>query len=267
MTYLYWLLGLSAFVATLERVFPARRQKVLRRRLWSDALYLLFNGHVLGLMLYAVAFQYILPVLDAALEATGWKEVLYFDAAGVFGWGLLWQSVLALIVLDFVQWAVHNLLHRSATLWKSHQVHHSVEDGEMDWIVAFRFSWIEPLVYKPVTYFPIMWFGFAPEALFAHAVIGTLSGHLNHANLDWDYGVFGYLLNNPKMHLYHHAYDAPERGQNFGIIFSAWDYIFGTAHLPKEPCGKIGIPGPEQPPEHFFGQLVWPFYGVSQGRK
>ena len=65
-----------------------------------------------------------------------------------------------------------------------------------------------------------MYLGFAPQALFFHAIIGTLIGHLNHANLTWDYGIFRYVLNSPRMHLYHHAYDAPRTGQNFGIIFS-----------------------------------------------
>ena len=128
----------------------------------------------------------------------------------------------------------------------------------MDWMVSFRFSWVEPVVYKSVTYLPIMWFGFVPEALFVHAVVGTFIGHLNHANLSWDYGVVGYVLNNPKMHLYHHAHDAPAAGQNFGIIFSLWDHVFGTAHTPIEPCPKIGFPGDEDVPQDFFGQVLWP---------
>ena len=263
MTYAYWLVGLSVLVATLERLFPAREQPVLRRRSWSDAIYLLFNGHLLGLILYGLAHPFIVPVLDDMLTGIGWKEVLYFDAASVFGWSVALQAIVALVVVDFLQWLVHNALHRSARLWSIHQIHHSVEDGEMDWIVSFRFSWLEPVVYKSVSYFPIMWFGFVPEALFVHAVVGTLSGHLNHANLSWDYGPFRYLLNNPKMHMYHHAHDAPNQGQNFGIVFSAWDYLFGTAHLPKEPCEKIGFPGMKMLPDHFFGQLVWPLFGAE----
>ena len=132
----------------------------------------------------------------------------------------------------------------------------------MDWIVSFRFSWLEPVIYKTAMYLPIMWFGFAPEALFFHAVFGTLIGHLNHANVPWRYGVFGYILNNPKMHLYHHAYDAPAGGQNFGIIFSLWDYLFGTAHVPEKACPKIGFPGDEKVPKDFFGQLIWPLHLV-----
>ena len=90
----------------------------------------------------------------------------------------------------------------------------------MDWIVSFRFSWLEPVIYTMILYFPAIWFGFAPEALFFHAIFGTLIGHLNLANLNWDYSPLRYILNSPRMHLYHHAYDAPSPGQNFGIGFS-----------------------------------------------
>lgn len=254
--YLFWLILFSAITLLFERIWPARRQTMLRTWLWSDYLHLAFNGHILGVFLYGIASYRVLPHLDGFLAEQGYKDVFYFQA--ISGWSLLIQSFLALIVLDFIQWLVHNCLHRSNFLWELHKIHHSVQDGEMDWIVSFRFSWLEPLIYKSVMYLPIMWFGFAPEALFFHAVFGTAIGHLNHANLTWDYGPLRYVLNSPRMHLYHHAYDAPLHGQNFGIIFSCWDWLFGTAYLPDEPCPRIGFQGMETLPRDFFGQMFWP---------
>lgn len=256
MNYMLWLFALSAGVALLERLFPARPQPALRTWLWSDVLHLVFNGHFIGLFLYGIAHYRVLPVIDGFLAAQGWSGFVYRDLGA--GWPLVLQIVVALFFIDFVQWCVHNLLHRNSFLWTLHQVHHSVKDGEMDWIVSFRFSFWEPVVYKSLSYLPLAWFGFAPEALFFHAVFGTLIGHLNHANLTWDYGPFRYLLNSPRMHLYHHAWDAPATGQNFGIIFSCWDWIFGTAHLPDHPPAKIGFPGVDKVPQDYFGQLVWP---------
>jgi 3-mercaptopyruvate sulfurtransferase SseA/sterol desaturase/sphingolipid hydroxylase (fatty acid hydroxylase superfamily) len=256
MNYLLWLAAFSVLVAAFERLWPARPQKLLRKWLWSDLVHLAFNGHVLGLLLYGVAWYRVLPLVDGWLAAHGWTGLVYRNAAS--GWSLVVQSVVALVVLDFVQWLVHNSLHRSNLLWRVHQVHHSVKDGEMDWVVSFRFSWLEPVYYKAAMYLPAVWFGFAPEALFFHAVFGTLIGHLNHANLTWDYGPLRYVFNSPRMHLYHHDWDAPATGQNFGITLSVWDWIFGTAHLPDHPPARIGFPGVEKLPEDFFGQLVWP---------
>lgn len=255
-SYLFWLILFSLVALIFEVLWPARKQKILRKWLWSDYLHLAFNGHILGLFLYGIASYRIIPHLDNFLAEQGYKDLFYFQA--VSGWDIWVQSIAALIILDFVQWSVHNVLHRSDFLWEIHKIHHSVKDGEMDWIVSFRFSWLEPVIYKSVMYIPIIWFGFAPEALFFHAVFGTLIGHLNHANLTWDYGPLRYVLNSPRMHLYHHAYDSPPHGQNFGIILSCWDWIFGTSHLPDEPCPKIGFKGVERLPNDFFGQMFWP---------
>jgi sterol desaturase/sphingolipid hydroxylase (fatty acid hydroxylase superfamily) len=256
MSYLAWLAVISVFVAALEWRWPARDQPTLRTWSWSDGVHLAFNGHILGAWLYAISYQHVVPVLDGFLASQGWTHILYRDAAA--GWPLGLQIVAALVVIDFVQWCVHNMLHRVSWLWPIHQVHHSVKDGEMDWIVAFRFSWLEPVIYKLITYTPLVWFGFAPEAVFTHAVFGTLIGHLNHANLAWDYGPLKYVLNSPKMHLHHHAWDAPGHGQNFGIVFSCWDWIFGTAHLPDTPPARIGFPGVEKVPQDFLGHVTWP---------
>lgn len=44
----------SVAVAVLERLLSARpTQLALRKGLWSDALYLVFNGHLLGVGLAA----------------------------------------------------------------------------------------------------------------------------------------------------------------------------------------------------------------------
>ena len=265
MNYLYWLIGLSVLVALFEYFWPAREQKKLRTWLWSDVIYLLFHGHAFGVFLYGIAIYHILPPIDTLLAQYGWDHFLYYQAVQVWGWGLFLQSIVAIVVLDFIQWCVHNMLHRVNALWSIHQVHHSVQDGEMDWIVSFRFSWLEPVIYKSVMFLPLMWFGFAPEALFAHAILGTLIGHLNHANLTWDYGLGRYILNSPPMHLHHHSYDAPKTGHNFGIIFSCWDWLFGTAYLPDYPPEKLGFPGVEDLPKDFFGQMIWPVPQFSKG--
>ena len=128
----------------------------------------------------------------------------------------------------------------------------------MSWIVAFRFSWLEAVIYKSLCYLPLAVLGFSVESLFVHAVLGTLIGHLNHANLNWDYGPLRYVLNSPRMHLHHHDYHSLAPGQNFGIIFSCWDWIFGTANLPDEPPTRIGVPTTQPLPRDFIAQAGWP---------
>lgn len=248
----------SILVAALERLFPRRReQRASRRYLWSDFLHLVFNGHFLGVILYGIASHHVIPRLDGWLANAGAYDVVYRGA--VSSWPLWLQIVVVLVVVDFLQWCVHNLLHRVPFLWEFHKAHHSVIDGEMDWIVSFRFQWTEVVVYRAAQYVPLAFCGFAHEAVLFHAIFGTLIGHLNHANLHWSWGPLRYLLNSPAMHIWHHDYDGDGKTTvNFGIIFSAWDWLFGTAKMPGRPPSKLGFAGVERYPRDFFAQMGWP---------
>ena len=259
-TYLYpiSLLVLSGLMFALERFFPWRpEQKQLRAKLWSDVIHLVFNGHFLGILLAGLAAVWILPSVDRWLGTQGLTDSVYRNAA--VDWPLWLQIIVALVVLDFVQWCVHRMLHRVPALWELHKAHHSVQDEEMDWIVSFRFSWLEVIVYKTVLYLPLVFFGFLWEALMFHAIFGTAIGHLNHSHLDVGHGPWRYILNSPRMHIWHHYYEGDAKTTvNYGIIFSAWDWIFGTAKMPSEPPPRLGFRGVETYPDNFFSQEVWP---------
>jgi sterol desaturase/sphingolipid hydroxylase (fatty acid hydroxylase superfamily) len=91
-------------------------------------------------------------------------------------------------------------------------------------------------------------------------VIGTVWGNLNHSNLDWDAGPLSRVFNSPRMHLWHH--DASDEGgvaKNFGVILSAWDFLFGTAWWPRDRNPeRLGYPGDREMPRGLVGQLAWP---------
>lgn len=251
MNYPLALLLASLSVALLERLRPARPdQPALRRGLGTDLVYLVFNGHFLGVALGWIAAR----TLDPALAWLGAWPAALTGVAG--GWPLPAQMVAAVLVLDLAQWMIHRALHRYAWLWEFHKIHHSIQDGEMDWIVSFRFHWGEVIVYRALQYLPLALAGFRAEALFFHAVLGTVIGHLNHANVRLPGGPWRYLLNSPAMHLWHHSADGPAR--NFGIILSVWDWLAGTAHLPDHPPARIGYPGQEELPAGFLRRSLWP---------
>ncbi len=257
------LIIISALVAAAERLAPWRPdQRQLRPRLGADLLHLAFNGHFLGVIVYTLAVRHVLPPLDGLLVQWGIFEWVYRGLAAP--WPVWVQIIVALLVIDLVHWCVHNLLHRVPWLWELHKTHHSVVDGEMDWIVSFRFQWTEVIVYKTIQYLPLAFFGFGDAAILTHAIFGTLIGHLNHANLDLGYGPLKYVLNSPRMHIWHHDYDANGRSTvNFGIIFSIWDWIFGTARLPPAPPARIGFEGVEDFPRGFLGQEAWPLQRLA----
>lgn len=256
---------ISVFVLVLERLFAARPdQPVFRKRLADDFVHLVFNGHFLGVIVFGVATGWVLPGIDRLAGGTDVINLIGRNMAE--DWPLWLQIPVALLLIDFLQWGVHYLLHRVPLLWRAHQCHHSVKDGEMDWIVAFRFQWTEIIIYRSLLYIPLAWLGFGAIPVMVHAIFGTLIGHLNHANLNWDYGPLKYVLNNPRMHIWHHDYDA--RGTdcgNFGIIFSCWDWLFGTARMPDRPPERLGFRGDDEYPETWAQQQLWPISRRLQG--
>jgi sterol desaturase/sphingolipid hydroxylase (fatty acid hydroxylase superfamily) len=249
MSYVAWLAVISVVVVVAERIRPRRTMPLLRRALFTDLAYVVLNGHFVGL-----ALAYVTTPL--ALRFDGLLD-LHVDVAREWPLGL--QLVVALVVVDFAQWCIHNLMHRVPFLWEMHKVHHSIVD--LDWMGSMRFHVGEIVVYKALQYPLLAIFGFSSEVLFVLAVVGTAIGHFNHANLDVDIGPLRYVLNNPRMHVWHHA--RPDDGSvpmiNFGINLSLWDWLFRTAHLEKAPPARLGFDGIEHFPTTLPGQELHPF--------
>ena len=106
--------------------------------------------------------------------------------------------------------------------------------------------------------------GFGIDDFFFVYMFTLVIGHWNHSNLKINLGPLKYVLNNPNMHLWHHAYDLPEDkkyGVNFGLTLSVWDYLFGTNHIPYS--GRditLGFPEDEKFPKGFLGHNLHGFF-------
>ena len=262
--YFYWLLGLSLLVFALEIIIPWRKkQPIFRRGFWLDAFYMIFNFFLFSLIGYNALSNVGVELFNDFLGLFGIDNLVAIEVQDFPVWA---QLLIMFIIADFIQWNVHRMLHRVPWLWKFHQVHHSVK--EMGFAAQFRFHFVETLVYKSAQYIPLAMIGFGIEQFFVVHMFSVFIGHLNHANLDWSYGPLGYVLNNPRMHIWHHAKALPPKhkyGMNFGLSLSIWDYLFGTAYVPKS--GKdieIGFDGDERFPHDFTGQLTYPFKEHSQ---
>ncbi len=259
--YFFWLLVVSAICVFLERLFAWRReQKTLRKDLWQDVILLFFNGHYFGLLLAYPAGWLVREIGGlfrlANLPLPGQIELL--------GQTPLWlQFVVFLVMRDLIEWGVHNLLHRVPWLWQFHKLHHSII--EMDWIGNFRFHWMETVIYSAITWLPLTILGVRAEILLPIAVVSTLIGHLNHANVRFDYGPLRYIINSPRMHIWHHDKVMHlKSGQNFGIVFSLWDWIFRTVYMPRdrEQPETLGFEKLGEFPAGLLSRLTYPLSGL-----
>lgn len=253
--YAFWLAVVSIFCFLLERLFPWRpEQRAFRAGFLQDLFWLAFNGHFLAVLLAMVSGQAVAS-LGRTLDGLGLpapESVKLLHSAP-----LMAQFFVLLVAKDFLEWCVHNLLHRVSWLWELHKLHHSIE--ELDWIGNFRFHWGEVIVYRTLTYLPLAVLGVDGRVILWVAVADTLVGHLNHSNVPLSWGPLGYVVNSARMHVWHH--DIILRGghgKNFGIVFSLWDWLFGTAEMPEGQPERLGFEGMERFPRSLPGRFLYP---------
>ncbi|MBK5192004.1 MAG: sterol desaturase family protein [Flavobacteriaceae bacterium] len=257
--YFYWLIVLSLLVWIVEIIIPWRKdQKIFRKGFWLDSFYILFNFFLFSLIGYNAISNVGVELFKDFLQLFGIENIVAFKLESFPVWS---QLLIMLVIADFIQWNIHRQLHYRPWLWEFHKVHHSVK--EMGFAAQFRFHFMETIVYKTVQYIPLAMIGFGIQEFIVVHMFAVFVGHLNHANVGWNYGIFRYIFNNPRMHIWHHSKKLPEAhpyGMNFGLTLSIWDYLFRTAYIPQN--GKnieIGFEGDEDFPQDFGNQLMFPF--------
>lgn len=257
--YFYWLIAVSAFFFLLEVATPWRKtQSRFRKDFWLDFFYMFFNFFLFSLIIYNAASDVAVTLFKDFLALFSIRNLV---AIQIDSWPAWVQLLTLFLIRDFIHWNVHRMLHRVEFLWKFHQVHHSVE--EMGFAAHLRFHWMERVVYASMEYLPLAMIGFGIDDFFAVHIFALAVGHFNHSNFRLRLGPLKYLLNNPQMHIWHHAKRYPEDrpyGMNFGLTLSVWDYLFGTAHTPFDGRDiELGVPGVESFPSSFAKQVIYGF--------
>ena len=263
--YFWWLIGVSLFFFALEIIIPWRKkQPIFRKDFWQDAFYMFFNFFLFSLIGYNAVSDVFVQLFKDFLAIFGITNVVAIE---INSWPV-WGQLLTLFVLrDFIHFNVHRLLHRIPWLWEVHKVHHSVQ--EMGFAAHLRYHFMETVVYRFFEYLPLAMIGFGIQDFFLVHIFSLAIGHLNHSNLNFDFGPLKYILNNPRMHIWHHAKELPaghRYGVNFGVTLSVWDYIFRTNYIPHE--GRdipLGFNGIEEYPEDFLEQQLGPFRRQQDG--
>lgn len=228
-----------AVFAALSHLFHDREgQPILRRDLFDDVLYFLFSVLVSSKVIAFIYGHVGAPAFAAAVSHLP----------------LLAQTLVLVVAYDLAQYGLHRWFHGGA-LWRFHAVHHSAE--EIDILTSFR---IHPFNFLLYIAFPTALFllaGFRPAAFASLGAFNFLMSCLTHANLNWTYGPFRYVIASPMFHRWHHAVVEGSQSRNYSPNFPVWDLLFGTFHMPK---GERPIAyGAPEVPRRFLGQMAYPF--------
>lgn len=211
---------------------PAGRA-ALRRRGWQDWVLDLAGLAVQGTLV---------PVLTLTLAAGVWPRLI---PGGTLAVGWLGGFVLNFVVVDYLYYWNHRLLHRA---WPVHRVHHGAP--AMDVLVTSRNTlWTSLLIVY-------VWV----NSLLLHVVDvpeGVAAGVGLTAALDlWRHSPMGGRIPgfvSPVHHAWHHSEERQD--VNFGANWNWWDRLHGTwLDVPTRPA-RLGVP------THLglLRSLLWPW--------
>jgi sterol desaturase/sphingolipid hydroxylase (fatty acid hydroxylase superfamily) len=241
----YGAFSLAVFLA--ERRAGADAARYSSRNFFNDVVYTLFyRGGVYG----ALILGWCTGALEPRLSFM--RLELLKQAPWPVGLAVFW------IGADFALYWWHRLQHANRFLWALHSVHHSQQ--ELNLLTAFRRHPLETLLGNVAIGFGIFHLVLGVPARdwmpLGVAIAGFIA--IQHAQLDWGFGVFHRMVVSPRFHAFHHSLDPAHANANYGMILSVWDYIFGTA-VPEQPRPtRYGIDGIDYR-ESLLRQLLIPF--------
>jgi len=254
-------IGMLAIMGLWELFAPRRAPKISKLLRWGNNLSLVFlNSFLLRLVFPAAAVG-----MATFTQQQGWGIFNYYAL------NPLLELVLAVIVLDFIIYLQHVLVHAVPTLWRLHRVHHA--DIDFDVTTGARFHPIEIFISMFIKFATIVVLGPSIVAVIIFEVLLNGMAMFNHGNVGLPKSLDKFLrlfIVTPDMHRIHHSIEDDETNSNFGFNLSIWDRIFGT--YKEQPRNgqinmTIGIQQFNTPMQATWlhGLLTMPFKGKVSG--
>jgi sterol desaturase/sphingolipid hydroxylase (fatty acid hydroxylase superfamily) len=228
----------------LEKVFPARTQRLLRPNWWTDLVF--FLGQ------YLVWGGSVLVLLQCG---RGWVEgVVPSEFRTLVRSQSWWLQAIEVILLSdlFVYWG-HRLQHKIGFLWRFHSIHHSAE--HLDWLAAHREHPLDTVYTMGLINLPAFALGFPLETLAGLLAFRGLWAIYIHSNVRLPIGPLRFVIGAPELHHWHHSRER-EAG-NYANISPIMDLLFGTYRCPPHEPDAFGVA--ETMPGSYLGQLLHPF--------
>ncbi|HEX6592805.1 MAG TPA: sterol desaturase family protein [Moraxellaceae bacterium] len=174
-------------------------------------------------------------------------------------WPFFLQWLLAVVVADLGITLMHWFSHRSAWLWRLHAVHHSVQ----------RMYGLNGLMKHPLHQaaealagtVPLLLLGMPVSVAAGLAFAIAIQLLLQHSNVDMRVGPLRKVFAWAPLHRFHHLKYGRAGDVNFGLFFTLWDRLLGTAFDSRYRVagGDLGIGSEPDYPKGWRAQMLAPF--------
>ncbi|MCG6886567.1 MAG: sterol desaturase family protein [Proteobacteria bacterium] len=253
--------GMLVLMGSWEILAPRRELTVSKSVRWLNNLGLVFfNSFVARLIFPAAA----VGVAGFAAEQS-WGLLHYYAVP-------YWLAVvLSIVVMDFIIYLQHVMVHAVPALWRLHRVHHA--DPDFDVTTGARFHTIEILLSLLIKFATIVVLGPPVVAVVIFEVLLNATAMFNHSNVRLPTRldrILRWIVVTPDMHRVHHSVEDDEANSNFGFNLPWWDRLFGT-YRDQPRAGHqgmtIGIHKYSEPKlvSWLPGMLALPFIGKITG--
>jgi sterol desaturase/sphingolipid hydroxylase (fatty acid hydroxylase superfamily) len=239
------LTSLFLTVASLERVpaFQFRSARLLRPFAATDAAW-----YVVATTANLISTFVLRPQLS--------KLAIPGVANSIVGLPFVVRILLAVVVYDFVAFAVHVGIHRSDRLWAVHKVHHS--SLQLDGLATTRTHMFEHLLRNVPAQATLFALGMSAPTVATTLVIYAAFALHGHSNLRVGGRWLELVFVTPRLHRLHHLPATTQK--NFGTVFTIWDRLFGrfVSHDAR-PSERTGVPGEiDEYPQRFVAAFCQP---------
>ncbi len=241
-----------------ERLVPRRKDWLLDSGEFFEDIFWVGAGILIWVPLYER--YYDSPIADYFTNLReGLGITLTLEATSTLG--LLLVAVVAAILIEFISYWAHRLQHRYLFFWRIHATHHHIT--KMSIARADRTHPLEFLGLNLGTAVVMAFFGATPEVAAVTLVLRLTNARLNHCNLPFRSGVYGWLFTTAEHHTLHHACNQIDSNTNYGCVIILWDRVFGT-FSDKTDVPQIGNGTGER--LSLATQLALPFFSNSKIR-
>ncbi len=163
--------------------------------------------------------------------------------------------LVTIVLLDFIVYLQHYILHYFPLLWRLHRVHHA--DTQFDQTTGLRFHPLEMLFSMAIKFSAIFLFGLPAMGVLIFEILLNGFSLFSHGNFRIPIRVdriLRWLIVTPEMHRIHHSSRPEETNSNYGFQLSLWDRLFGTYRSTASAEITIGL---EYFREKKFSHLSW----------
>lgn len=224
-------LGFFFVMVAWELLAPQRTLKLSKLFRWTNNLGLA----VLNTVLVRLLFPFAAVGMAAYCAKQDWGVLNQFAVP-------FWLAVpLAVVLMDFVIWLQHVMVHHVPVLWRLHRVHHA--DPDYDLTTGSRFHPIEIILSMLIKFVTIALVGAPVLAVVLFEIILNSVAMFNHGNVRLPVGldsVLRWFIVTPDMHRVHHSVVVDETNSNYGFNLSCWDRLFGT-YRAQPRAGQLGM--------------------------